>query len=430
MNQKSQKRESTSHLREVTPTEQIAIRLKTCIDRVGGKKAMVEQTGISLSHLFRYINAQAILPTDRLLSIARAAKVHPNWLLTGEGSPDISPITSLVSEQQHLLIDAKSLVHSLTLAEQLDLDYGYRMSPSAKAEFVFALYHAVRHESQIYGNHTKFETSKALEVYAYLSSIQGEIPRRMILNTIEIMFKAAKGDLPEKEVRTFCNYLNTAIKNVYNHQAIGQPYFDRIGYNLEPDTVEYVDNLITEYKKSFLFSDKPMHILDIGCGNGRHLLHFSKDKHIKITGIDNNATAKRICEDYEKAGKLPQGTFVEGDIYNLPFKDNSFDFIFANAILFHAPFLAESPHGVNQLMLELRRVLKPKGAVYLHSRYGSGFDPFPFFQLHNEATIQLMSKKSGFHVQWFKKFFWNDSIEYIPQARFNDWFSTLLTRTN
>lgn len=407
----------------------MAQRLELCASRAGGKKQLAQVCDISLPQLFRYVKGKVILPVDRLVAIANASNVHPYWLLSGEGSPDIPPIESFLSPEQMLQIDAKSLTDSLTVVEQLDREYSFNMTPKRKAEFVFALYSSVNYEAKILGKPPTFESSKALEIYGYIASIQGELPRKMLLNTIEVIRKASSNLLPDKEVRTFCNYLNTANKERYNHPTLVQPYFDRIGYRLEPDTVTYVDELLQEIKHQHALREEPIKILDIGCGNGRHLLHFAKDKRLQAIGLDNNSRAKTICTGYEAAGKLPDKSFVEGDIYELPFKDNSFDMVFSNASIFYSPFLADSPHGLNQIMREIRRVLRPKGVIYIHSRYGVGFEPFPFFQMHNEGSIRQLAQGHDFHMKWFKKFFWRDSIEYIPKAGFNDWFSVLLVKS-
>ena len=404
-------------------------RLEICAHRAGGKKTLASVCEISLPQLFRYIKGTATLPTYKLVAVAKASNVHPYWLLTGEGAPDVRPIQSFISVEQMLQIDAKSLTDSLLMAEQIDREYGFNMTPKSKADFVFALYTGVYYESKLLAKPYKFESSKALEIYGYLNSIQGEMPRKMLLNTIEIIRQASSNLLSDKEVRTFCNYLNTANKERYNHPTLVQPYFDRIGYRLEPDTVTYVDELVQEVKRDHALREEHIKVLDLGCGNGRHLLHFAKDKRLQVIGIDNNCRAKAICNGYEAAGKIPENSFFEGDIYELPFKDGSFDMVFSNASIFYSPFLIDSPYGLNQVMQEIQRVLKPKGVVYIHSRYGIGFEPFPFFQLHNEGSIRQVAQKHNFQMKWFKTFFWNDSIEYIPNAGFNDWFSTLLVKS-
>lgn len=404
-------------------------RLEICCERAGGKPLLAKATNMSRSQLFRYVKGTTHVPTDRLIDIANASNVHPYWLLTGEGSPDIPPIQGFISTDQPLTIDAKSLTECLAMAEQIDRDYNFHMTPSHKAEFVFALYHGVVYEAKLYRKPIQFESSKALEIYGFLSNIQGEMPRRLMLNIIDVLHKSSNGLLSELEIRTFCNYLNTAIRGYYDHATLGQPYFDRMGYSLEEDNAKSIDEFLKEIKQKHILREEHIKILDLGCGNGRYLLHFAKDKRLKLTGMDNNKLAQKICQSYEAAGKLPAHTFVEGDIYKMPFPDSSFDLIFASASIFHIPFLANSDHGFNQAMQEIRRVLRPKGLIYIYSRYGNGFEPFPFFQLHNEGSIRQICQKNAFQMLWFKKFFWQDSIEFIPKVGFNNWFSTLLSKT-
>jgi SAM-dependent methyltransferase len=402
-------------------------RLEICVQRTGSKKALATATQISLPQLFRYLKGETVLPSDRLTAIAHAANVHPYWLLTGEGAPDLPPIKAFASTEDGISLDSHSLTECLQLADSIDRDYQFHMTPTLKAEFAVALYQAIYLESRLYDRPMKFESSKALEVFAYVSSIQGEIPRKMILNTIDILDSISKSKIPEKEVRTFTNYLVTAMRDLYNHPTIGQPYFDRIGYTLEADTAAFVDYQLKEVKQSFLYANK-IEMLDLGCGNGRHLLHFAKSSLFKLHATDNVELSKKICLAYEEAGKLPRGTYTEADMRNLPYPDNSFDLIFSNASIFHVPYFPHSPHGLHAVFKEMLRVLKPKGYIYIHARHGNGYEPFPFFQLHNEGSIRQIAHHFGLQVKRFERIHIQDSVECIPKTLFNEWFSALLRK--
>lgn len=101
---------------------------------------------------------------------------------------------------------------------------------------------------------------------------------------------------------------------------------------------------------------KPKKILDVGCGRGFYLKALSLFKFPKeIHGIDINKdylkVAKNICNDNR--------VFIQqANIYSLPFPNNYFDFIIASEILEHLK---------NDIaaLLEIKRVLKPKGLVVI-----------------------------------------------------------------
>jgi tRNA (uracil-5-)-methyltransferase TRM9 len=96
-------------------------------------------------------------------------------------------------------------------------------------------------------------------------------------------------------------------------------------------------------------------ILDVGCGNGR-LLELFKEKKIEYLGVD---ISKKLIGIAKR--KYPQDEFLVADNLNLPFPDNNFDKVFSVAVLHTIP----SGELRKKALMELRRVLKPKGLLVL-----------------------------------------------------------------
>lgn len=107
----------------------------------------------------------------------------------------------------------------------------------------------------------------------------------------------------------------------------------------------------------FLPYIKPGQIgLDAGCGTGS--ITNSIVKHVQpyghVIGIDINGEALSLANDlYSNISNLD---FIKGDLYSLPFDDNTFDFIFSHGVLIHC----EKPIVV---LKEFRRVLKVGGVL-------------------------------------------------------------------
>jgi SAM-dependent methyltransferase len=101
-----------------------------------------------------------------------------------------------------------------------------------------------------------------------------------------------------------------------------------------------------------LKGDGPHHLLDLGCGPGRDLLAF-QELGYKVTGLDGCA---RFCE---MARKYAQCEVLQQDFLRLDLPDETFDGIFANAVLFHIP-----SQEIIRVMKELRKSLKPNGILF------------------------------------------------------------------
>lgn len=101
-------------------------------------------------------------------------------------------------------------------------------------------------------------------------------------------------------------------------------------------------------------------LLDVGCGEGRHVIHACLEHNILGVGVDLSLhdlkiTAERFAPF---ANYNPQSYFSiqQTDATRLPFADNSFDKIICSEVLEHI----ENYQGVLQ---EIKRVLKSGGIL-------------------------------------------------------------------
>ncbi|RYY77130.1 MAG: class I SAM-dependent methyltransferase [Gammaproteobacteria bacterium] len=101
-------------------------------------------------------------------------------------------------------------------------------------------------------------------------------------------------------------------------------------------------------------------VLDVGCGEGRHIIHACLEHDILGIGVDLSSQDLKIASERFAPfnGQNPKSQFFlqQTDATRLPFADNSFDKIICSEVLEHI----ENYSGV---LLEIKRVLKPEGTL-------------------------------------------------------------------
>ena len=122
-------------------------------------------------------------------------------------------------------------------------------------------------------------------------------------------------------------------------------------------------------------------VLDVGCGEGFTLSELTRNNVGKILeGIDSSAEAI-------SAGKvlMPDMNLREGDVYHLPYEDNSFDLVICTEVLEHL----ENPE---RALNEIIRVSKK----------------YCLFSVPNEPIFRLANFLRGKNISR-----WGNDIEHI-----------------
>jgi ubiquinone/menaquinone biosynthesis C-methylase UbiE len=107
-------------------------------------------------------------------------------------------------------------------------------------------------------------------------------------------------------------------------------------------------------------------LLDCPCGFGRHALPLALAGY-RVTALDRSES--QLAEAERRRGDATWPTFVRGDYRELPFADASFDGVLT---LFSSLGYLERDEDVG-VMRELRRVLRPGGALIIETAHRDGF---------------------------------------------------------
>lgn len=99
-------------------------------------------------------------------------------------------------------------------------------------------------------------------------------------------------------------------------------------------------------------------ILDVGCGGG-WAANYYQDKNNRLVSMD---IAKKNVINAYKNYSFENHAAVCADVLNLPFKENSFDYIFSSEVIEHVP-------DPTLFIKNLLRVLKPGGKLIITCPY-------------------------------------------------------------
>ena len=118
----------------------------------------------------------------------------------------------------------------------------------------------------------------------------------------------------------------------------------------------FSDTRFTVWNKVKIFLDeipKDALVGDIGCGNGKNMLYRKDD--INYEGMD-------LCPEFIKICRERGLNVKDGNILNIPFLDNYFDYVICIAVIHH---LDKREDRIKAIM-ELLRITKPFGKILIY----------------------------------------------------------------
>ena len=119
---------------------------------------------------------------------------------------------------------------------------------------------------------------------------------------------------------------------------------------LEPSMESY-------YFANIWKKNNKLRVLDLGCGVGRHSMLFY-DYGFNVTACDITPYAINYLKNWQKERNI-SFPVIECDMLNMPFKNNSFDSIYAYHVLSHTNL-----EGFKKLFDKIYDILDTNGEIY------------------------------------------------------------------
>jgi ubiquinone/menaquinone biosynthesis C-methylase UbiE len=109
-------------------------------------------------------------------------------------------------------------------------------------------------------------------------------------------------------------------------------------------------------------------VLEAGCGVGAQTVILAKNSpEARFTSVDISETSLRAAEDLIRREKISNVDFRFADVYDLPFKAESFDHVFVCFVLEHLA-------GPVEALIRLKSVLKKGGSItVIEGDHGSAY---------------------------------------------------------
>lgn len=187
------------------------------------------------------------------------------------------------------------------------------------------------------------------------------------------------------------------------YDAVAEKYYEFFGPSGSNEIVA-LKKLIEKIPKNSL-------ILDAGCGAGIPAAKFLVKKGYKVVGVDVSKKMVKLAKE-----NVPKGDFKVMSLYNLKFKDKTFDAVISFFTILH---LEKSK--VPKVFKEFHSILKDNGYLLFSVNQGKGQGYFEFlgektfFSAYSKKEIRAILRKSNFKTIWQKDFFFQKKEEKEQQ---------------
>jgi len=179
-----------------------------------------------------------------------------------------------------------------------------------------------------------------------------------------------------------------------DYKEANRRMYDACARKFEKATRGQFEKYLLGEAQAFMGKLNGNRILDLGCGPGVHSLYFQQRGFAPLC-FDISRAMLVLCSEKGLETRL-------GDIERLPFQDNSFDGVWANASLLHV-----SKKKIVKVLKRISQILTPNGLLFAGFKEGGGegyveSDKYPgekrYFAFYQDTEIRKIIAKAGFSV--------------------------------
>jgi len=200
-------------------------------------------------------------------------------------------------------------------------------------------------------------------------------------------------------------FMPSAIYNVYSPKQQWERMWKSRTLDQEARLCEF-----RELRRHLLDILQPMRdpfVVEAGCGLGGWVSYLSEHGIRRVVGVDNYAPALN-----ELKRQVPHALAIGADVRELPFSDGSVDACISLGVVEHFP------GGPKPLILEMSRVLRPGGYLFLTVPY---YNLLRRFLIHPLRAVVLNAKRKIQKCELYfveYRFTQNELVEIVRECGF------------
>ena len=194
----------------------------------------------------------------------------------------------------------------------------------------------------------------------------------------------------KKEIKTDDNVVRFDIDNATVEKVIdfyNEAPFPNYENNDDKSSINQKgeNNYLAKQFKNFIGFNKD--ILEVGCGTGQLSLYFSIGNNNRVYALDPTLESINLGKEFAKKNKIENVKFVNADIFDNIFNDETFDFIWTNGVLHHT----KNPKLAFDI---ISKHLKKNGYILvgLYNKYGRARTLFRRFlyKIFGKSIVMLL----------------------------------------